>query len=202
MSTLLWIAAVSGLVVAYLVRVHRMNLLKQELAQVNEANTKLSDKNYQLEMELSMLKISMTEQKSTLTRLKEIVESLKPKPKEEKPVDVQGYKGPKGKTAPATQAPTRQATRSPHRPDRVTDNYIPVVDTVSPFNPLSPGYHNQPTMRDDTPVHSSHRQDDTPSHRSSVCSSTDNSHRGGYESSSSYDSGSSSDSGSSGGGCD
>lgn len=202
MPTLFWIAIVALLGIAYLVRVYRMGELRKEMDQMAAINKKLEDRNYQLETELSMLKISIGEQKSTLTKLKEMVDRLSPKPKEEKPVDSQGFKGPKSKTAPVTQTPTRQATRSSHRQDRV-DNSIYVTDPASPLNPLSPMYQAPPTMRDETPVHSSHRHDDTPSYRSSVCSDDSSTTRSsGYDSSPSYDSGSSSDSGSSGGGCD
>lgn len=202
MPTLFWIAIVALLVIAYLVRVYRMQELQKEMDQMAVINKKLEDKNYELEMEMFNLKINMDTQKSTLTKLKEMVDRLSPKQKEEKPVDAQGYKGPKGKTAPITQAPTRQATSSSHRQDRV-DNNIYVADPGSPLNPLSPMYQAPHTMRDDTPVHSSHRNDDTPSHRSSVCSDDSSTTRSsGYDSSYSYDSGSSSDSGSSGGGCD
>lgn len=201
MPTLFWIAIVALLGIAYLVRVHRMNLLRLELDQVNETNIKLSDKNYHLEMELSMLKISIGEQKSTLTKLKEMVDRLSPKQKEEKPVEKQVVAS-KSKTAPIPQTPTRQATSSSHRQDRV-DNNIYVADPMSPLNPLSPMYQAPHTMRDDTPVHSSHRHDDTPSYSPSVCSDDSSTTRSsGYDSSPSYDSGSSSDSGSSGGGCD
>ena len=191
MPTLFWIAIVALLGIAYLVRVYRMGELRKEMDQMAAINKQLEDRNYQLETELSMLKISIGEQKSTLTKLKEMVDRLSPKPKEEKPVDNQGFKGPKSKTAPVTQTPTRQATRSSHRQDRV-DNSIYVADPMSPLNPLSPMYQTPHTMRDDTP-----------SHRSSVCSDDSSTTRSsGYDSSYSYDSGSSSDSGSSGGGCD
>ena len=202
MPTMFWIAIVALLAIMYLVRVHRMRELQKEMDQMAAINKQLEGKNYMLEMQVSSMNISMKEQKSTLTKLKDMVESLKPKPKEEKPVDRQGYKGPKSKTAPVTQTPISQATSSSHRPDRVTDNSIYVADPMSPLNPLSPMYQAPHTMRDDTPVHSSHRQDDTPSHRSSVCSDTSSHRSSGYDSSYSYDSGSSSDSGSSGGGCD
>ena len=203
MPTMFWIAIVALLAIMYLVRVHRMRELQKEMDQMAAINKQLEGKNYMLEMQVSSMNISMKEQKSTLTKLKDMVESLKPKPKEEKPVDRQGYKGPKSKTAPVTQTPISQATRSSHRPDRVTDNSIYVADPGSPLNPLSPMYQAPHTMRDDTPVHSSHRHDDTPSHRSSVCSDDSSTTRSsGYDSSYSYDSGSSSDSGSSGGGCD
>ena len=191
MPTLFWIAIVALLGIAYLVHVYRMGELRKEMDQMAAINKQLEDRNYQLETELSMLKISIGEQKSTLTRLKEMVDRLSPKPKEEKPVDNQGFKGPKSKTAPVTQTPTSQATRSSHRQDRV-DNSIYVTDPASPLNPLSPMYQTPHTMRDDTP-----------SHRSSVCSDDSSTTRSsGYDSSYSYDSGSSSDSGSSGGGCD
>lgn len=191
MPTLFWIAIVALLGIAYLVRVYRMGELRKEMDQMAAINKQLEDRNYQLETELSMLKISIGEQKSTLTKLKEMVDRLSPKPKEEKPVDNQGFKGPKSKTAPVTQTPTSQATRSSHRQDRV-DNSIYVTDPASPLNPLSPMYQTPHTMRDDTP-----------SHRSSVCSDDSSTTRSsGYDSSYSYDSGSSSDSGSSGGGCD
>lgn len=202
MPTLFWIAIVALLGISYLVRVYRMGELRKEMGQMAAINKQLEDRNYQLETELSMLKISIGEQKSTLTKLKEMIDRLSPKPKEEKPVDNQGFKGPKSKTAPVTQTPTRQATRSSHRQDRVTDNSIYVADPMSPLNPLSPSYQEPHTMRDDTPVHSSHRHDDTPSYSSSVCSDTSSHRSSGYDSSYSYDSGSSSDSGSSGGGCD
>lgn len=202
MPTLFWIAIVALLGIAYLVRVYRMGELQKEMKQMAAINKQLEDRNYMLEMQVSHLNLSMKDQKSTLTKLKEMVDRLSPKPKEEKPVDNQGFKGPKSKTAPVTQTPTRQATSSSHRQDRV-DNSIYVADPMSPLNPLSPMYQNQPTMRDDTSVHSSHRHDDTPSHRSSVCSDDSSTTRSsGYDSSYSYDSGSSSDSGSSGGGCD
>lgn len=191
MPTLFWIAIVALLGIAYLVRVYRMGELRKEMDQMAAINKQLEDRNYQLETELSMLKISIGEQKSTLTKLKEMVDRLSPKPKEEKPVDNQGFKGPKSKTAPVTQTSTSQATRSSHRQDRV-DNSIYVTDPASPLNPLSPMYQTPHTMRDDTP-----------SHRSSVCSDDSSTTRSsGYDSSYSYDSGSSSDSGSSGGGCD
>lgn len=191
MPTLFWIAIVALLGISYLVRVYRMGELRKEMGQMAAINKQLEDRNYQLETELSMLKISIGEQKSTLTKLKEMVDRLSPKPKEEKPVDNQGFKGPKSKTAPVTQTPTSQATRSSHRQDRV-DNSIYVTDPASPLNPLSPMYQTPHTMRDDTP-----------SHRSSVCSDDSSTTRSsGYDSSYSYDSGSSSDSGSSGGGCD
>lgn len=204
MPTLFWIAIVALLGIAYLVRVYRMGELRKEMAQLVAVNKKLEDKNYELEMQVFNMKISMDGQKSTLTKLKEMVDRLSPKQKEEKPVDNQGYKGPKGKTAPVTQTPpTRQATSSPHRSDRVTDNNIYVADPGSPLNPLSPMYQAPHTMRDDTPVHSSHRHDDTPSYSPSVCSDDSSTTRSsGYDSSPSYDPGSSSDSGSSGGGCD
>lgn len=191
MPTLFWIAIVALLGISYLVRVYRMGELRKEMGQMAAINKQLEDRNYQLETELSMLKISIGEQKSTLTKLKEMVDRLSPKPKEEKPVDNQGFKGPKSKTAPVTQTPTSQATRSSHRQDRV-DNSIYVTDPASPLNPLSPMYQTPHTMRDDTP-----------SHRSSVCSDDSSTTRSsGYDSSYSYDSSSSSDSGSSGGGCD
>lgn len=205
MPTLFWIAIIALLVIAYLVRVYRMQELRKEMDQMAVINKNLGDKNYELEMQLFNLKINMDNQKSTLTKLKEMVESLKPKPQEEKkPVDNQGYKGPKSKTTSAPRTPTvTQASSSSHRSDRVTDNNIYVADPGSPLNPLSPMYQAPHTMRDDTPVHSSHRHDDTPSHRSSVCSDDSSTTRSsGYDSSYSYDSGSSSDSGSSGGGCD
>lgn len=202
MPTLFWIAIVALLGIAYLVRVYRMGELQKEMKQMAAINKQLEDRNYMLEMQVSHLNLSMKDQKSTLTKLKEMVDRLNPKPKEEKPVDNQGFKGPKSKTAPVTQTPTRQATSSSHRQDRV-DNSIYVADPGSPLNPLSPMYQAPHTMRDDTPVHSSHRHDDTPSHRSSVCSDDSSTTRSsGYDSSYSYDSGSSSDSGSSGGGCD
>lgn len=202
MPTLFWIAIVALLGIAYLVRVYRMGELRKEMDQMAAINKKLEDRNYQLETELSMLKISIGEQKSTLTKLKEMVDRLSPKPKEEKPVDSQGFKGPKSKTAPVTQTPTSQASSSSLRQNRLNNNAY-VVDQTSPLNPLSPTYQAPPTMRDDTPVHSSHRHDDTPSYRSSVCSDDSSTTRSsGYDSSPSYDSGSSSDSGSSGGGCD
>lgn len=201
MPTLFWIAIVALLGIAYLVRVYRMGELQKEMKQMAAINKQLEDRNYMLEMQVSHLNLSMKDQKSTLTKLKEMVDRLSPKPKEEKPVDNQGFKGPKSKTAPVTQTPTHQATSSSHRQDRV-DNSIYVADPMSPLNPLSPMYQNQPTMRDDTPVHSSHRHDDTPSYSSSVCSDTSSHRSSRYDSSYSYDSGSSSDSGSSGGGCD
>ena len=191
MPTLFWIAIVALLGIAYLVRVYRMGELQKEMKQMAAINKQLEDRNYMLEMQVSHLNLSMKDQKSTLTKLKEMVDRLSPKPKEEKPVDNQGFKGPKSKTAPVTQTPTRQATRSSHRQDRV-DNRIYVADPMSPLNPLSPSYQEPHTMRDDTP-----------SHRSSVCSDDSSTTRSsGYDSSYSYDSGSSSDSGSSGGGCD
>lgn len=205
MPTLFWIAIVALLGILYLVRVHRMREMQKEMDQMAAVNKALEDRNYMLEMQVSSMNISMKEQKSTLTKLKEMVESLKPKPQEEKkPVDNQGYKGPKSKTASTTRTPTAsQATSSSHRSDRVNDNSIYVADPGSPLNPLSPMYQAPHTMQDDTPVHSSHRHDDTPSHRSSVCSDDSSTTRSsGYDSSYSYDSGSSSDSGSSGGGCD
>lgn len=203
MPTLFWIAIVALLGILYLVRVHRMREMQKEMDQMAAVNKALEDRNYMLEMQVSSMNISMKEQKSTLTKLKEMVESLKPKPQEEKPVDNQGYRGPKGKTASAPRTPTAsQATSSSHRSDRVNDNSIYVADPGSPLNPLSPMYQAPHTMRDDTPVHSSHRQDDTPSHSSSVGSDTSSHRSSGYDSSYSYDSGSSSDSGSSGGGCD
>lgn len=202
MPTLFWIAIVALLGIAYLVRVYRMGELRKEMDQMAAINKKLEVRNCMLEMELSNMQISMGEQKSTLTKLKEMVDKLSPKPKEEKPVDNQGFKGPKSKTAPVTQTPTRQATSSSHRQDRV-DNSIYVADPMSPLNPLSPMYQNQATMRDDTPVHSSHRHDDTTSYSPSVCSDDSSTTRSsGYDSSPSYDPGSSSDSGSSGGSCD
>ena len=202
MPTLFWIAIVALLGIAYLVRVYRMGELQKEMKQMAAINKQLEDRNYMLEMQVSHLNLSMKDQKSTLTKLKEMVDRLSPKPREEKPVDNQGFKGPKSKTAPVTQTPTRQATSSSHRQDRV-DNSIYVADPMSPLNPLSPMYQAPHTMRDDTPVHSSHRQDDTPSHSSSVCSDDSTTTRSsGYDSSPSYDSGSSSDSGSSGGDCD
>lgn len=194
MPTLFWIAIVALLGILYLVRVHRMREMQKEMDQMAAVNKALEDRNYMLEMQVSSMNISMKEQKSTLTKLKEMVESLKPKPQEEKkPVDNQGYKGPKSKTASTTRTPTAsQATSSSHRSDRVTDNNIYVADPMSPLNPLSPMYQAPHTMRDDTP-----------SHRSSVCSDDSSTTRSsGYDSSYSYDSGSSSDSGSSGGGCD
>lgn len=189
MPTLFWIAIVALLGILYLVRVHRMREMQKEMDQMAAVNKALEDRNYMLEMQVSSMNISMKEQKSTLTKLKEMVESLKPKPQEEKkPVDSQGFKVTKGKTATTT----RQATSSSHRSDRVTDNNIYVADPMSPLNPLSPSYQEPHTMRDDTP-----------SHRSSVCSDDSSTTRSsGYDSSYSYDSGSSSDSGSSGGGCD
>lgn len=198
MPTLFWIAIVALLGIAYLVRVYRMGELRKEMDQMAAINKQLEDRNYRLETELSMLKISIGEQKSTLAKLKEMVDRLSSKPKEEKPVDNQGFKVTKGKTATTTS----QATRSSHRQDRVTDNSIYVADPMSPLNPLSPSYQEPHTMRDDTPVHSSHRHDDTPSYSSSVCSDTSSHRSSRYDSSYSYDSGSSSDSGSSGGGCD
>ena len=188
MPTLFWIAIVALLGIAYLVRVYRMGELQKEMKQIAAINKQLEDRNYMLEMQVSHLNLSMKDQKSTLTKLKEMVDKLSPKSKEEKPVDSQGFKVTKGKTATTT----RQATSSPHRADRVTDNSIYVTDPASPLNPLSPMYQTPHTMRDDTP-----------SHRSSVCSDDSSTTRSsGYDSSYSYDSGSSSDSGSSGGGCD
>lgn len=202
MPTLFWIAIVALLGIAYLVRVYRMGELQKEMKQMAAINKQLEDRNYMLEMQVSHLNLSMKDQKSTLTKLKEMVDKLSPKPKEEKPVDNQGFKGPKGKTVSVTQTPTSQASSSSLRQNRLNNNAY-VVDQTSPLNPLSPMYQAPHTMRDDTPVHSSHRHDDTPSYRSSVCSDDSSTTRSsGYDSSSSYDSGSSSDSGSSGGGCD
>lgn len=199
MPSLFWIAILAIVSISHLVSLYRRSELQKELQQMTVINRKLEDKNYELEMQLSNMKISMGEQKSTLTKLKEMVDKLSLKPKEEKkPVDSQGFKVTKGKTATTT----RQATSSSHRSDRVTDNNIYVADPMSPLNPLSPSYQEPHTMRDDTPVHSSHRHDDTPSYSSSVCSDTSSHRSSRYDSSYSYDSGSSSDSGSSGGGCD
>lgn len=197
MPTLFWIAILAIVSISHLVSLYRRSELQKELQQMTVINRKLEDKNYELEMQLSNMKISMGEQKSTLTKLKEMVDKLSLKPKEEKPVDSQGFKVTKGKTATTT----RQATRSSHRQDWV-DNSIYVADPMSPLNPLSPSYQEPHTMRDDTPVHSSHRHDDTPSYSSSVCSDTSSHRSSRYDSLYSYDSGSSSDSGSSGGGCD
>lgn len=189
MPTLFWIAILAIVSISHLVSLYRRSELQKELKQMTAVNQKLEEKNYELEMQLFSMKISMGEQKSTLTKLKEMVDKLSLKPKEEKkPVDSQGFKVTKGKTATTT----RQATSSSHRSDRVTDNNIYVADPMSPLNPLSPSYQEPHTMRDDTP-----------SHRSSVCSDDSSITRSsGYDSSYSYDSGSSSDSGSSGGGCD
>ena len=198
MPTLFWIAILAIVSISHLVSLYRRSELQKELKQMTAVNQKLEEKNYELEMQLFSMKISMDGQKSTLTKLKEMVDKLSPKSKEEKPVDSQGFKVTKGKTATTT----RQATSSSHRADRVTDNSIYVADPMSPLNPLSPSYQKPHTMRDDTPVHSSHRHDDTPSYSSSVCSDTSSHRSSGYDSSYSYDSGSSSDSGSSGGGCD
>lgn len=203
MPTLFWIAIVALLGIAYLVRVHRMRGLQKEMDQMAAVNKALEDRNYMLEMQVSNMNISMKEQKSTLTKLKEMVEALKPKPKEEEnQVETQVVAG-KRKPVSVSQTPTAsQATSSSHRSDRVTDNNIYVTDPMSPLNPLSPTYQAPHTMRDDTEVHSSHRHDDTSSYSSSVCSN-DYSTTGssGYDSSPSYDSGSSSDSGSYSGGC-
>lgn len=198
MPTLFWIAILAIVSISHLVSLYRRSELQKELKQMTAVNQKLEEKNYELEMQLFNMKICMDGQKSTLTRLKEMVDKLSPKSKEEKPVDSQGFKVTKGKTATTTS----QATSSSHRADRVTDNSIYVADPMSPLNPLSPSYQEPHTMRDDTPVHSSHRHDDTPSYSSSVCSDTSSHRSSRYDSSYSYDSGSSSDSGSSGGGCD
>lgn len=201
MPTMFWIAIVALLGIAYLVRVYRMGELQKEMKQMAAINKQLEDRNYMLEMQVSHLNLSMKDQKSTLTKLKEMVDKLSPKPKE-KPVDNQGFKGPKSKTATVTQTATSQASSSSLRQNRLNNNAY-VVDQTSPLNPLSPTYQAPHTMRDETPVHSSHRHDDTPSYRSSVCSDDSSTTRSsGYDSSPSYDPGSSSDSGSSGGGCD
>lgn len=204
MPTLFWIAIVALLGIAYLVRVHRMRELQKEMDQMAAVNKALEDRNYMLEMQVSSMNISMKEQKSTLTKLKEMVEALKPKPQEEKkPVETQVVAG-KRKPVSVPQTPiVNQASRSSFRADRVNDNNIYVADPGSPLNPLSPMYQAPHTMRDDTPVHSSHRHDDTPSYSPSVCSDDSSTTRSsGYDSSPSYDPGSSSDSGSSSGGCD
>ena len=187
MPTLFWIAILAIVSISHLVSLYRRSELQKELKQMTAVNQKLEEKSYEREMQLFNMKICMDGQKSTLTRLKEMVDKLSPKSKQEKPVDSQGFKVTKGKTATTT----RQATSSSHRSDRVNDNSIYVADPGSPLNPLSPMYQTPHTMRDDTPSYSSSVCSDTSSHRSS-----------GYDSSYSYDSGSSSDSGSSGGGCD